>query len=122
MKSMMKDLGMKASFIHACTNNCLLYWKENEDKEECPQCGESRYAVTNLKGGRIRKEPLKVLRHFPLIPRLVRFFIVPWIAREFTWHDRATSSWDYQRHPSDSSQWRMFKNKWLDFAKERRNV
>ena len=92
MKRMMKDLGMKATFIHACVNNCVLYWKENEDKEECPQCGESRYAISRMKGGRTRKEPLKVLRHFPLIPRLVRLYSIEWISREMTWHDRATSS------------------------------
>ena len=33
MKRMMKDLGMKANFIHACVNNCVLYWNDNEDKE-----------------------------------------------------------------------------------------
>ncbi|KAM7503295.1 hypothetical protein LguiB_002199 [Lonicera macranthoides] len=122
MKSMMKDLRMKANFIHACVNNCVLYWKENEDKAECPQCGEGRYAISKKKGGRTCKEPLKVLRHFPLIPRLVRLYSIEWIAREMTWHDRATSSWDYQRHPSDSSQWRIVKEKWPDFAKEGRNV
>ena len=36
MKRMMTDLGMKANYIHACENNCILYWKENEDLEECP--------------------------------------------------------------------------------------
>ncbi|KAM7465230.1 hypothetical protein LguiB_012792 [Lonicera macranthoides] len=122
MQIMMKYLGMKATFIHACVKNCVLYWKENEEKEECPQCGERRYAISKKKGGRTRKEPLKVLRHFPLIPRLVRLYSVEWIAQEMTWHGRASSSWDYQRHPSDSSQWRIVKEKWPDFVKEERNV
>lgn len=39
MKRMMKDLGMKENFIHACINNCILFWKDNEDNEQCPQCG-----------------------------------------------------------------------------------
>ena len=39
-----------------------------------------------------------------------------------TWHSRATSSWDFQRHPSDSSQWRNFKVKWKKISKEERNV
>lgn len=122
MKSMIKDLGMKTNFIHACINNCLLYWKDNKDKEQCPQCGASRYLVRTKKGGRVLKEPVKVLRHFPLIPRFVRFYTIPWIAHEMTWHDRSTSSWELMRHPSDSSKWRMFKNKWPEFSKERRNV
>ena len=49
MKSMMKDLGMKANFIHAFVNNCVLCWGCNEDKEQCPQCGELRYAVRTKK-------------------------------------------------------------------------
>ena len=57
MKSMMKDLGMKAKFIHACSNNCILYWKKNEDKDQCPQCGEPRYAINMRKGSRLYKEP-----------------------------------------------------------------
>ena len=83
-------------------NNCVLYWSYNEGKEQCPQCGEPRYAVRTNKGVRVCKEPLKVLRHFPLIPRLVRLYTIPWIAHEMTWHDRSVSSWDYLRHPSDS--------------------
>ena len=36
MKNMIKDLGMKATFIHACINNCVLFWKENADFENYP--------------------------------------------------------------------------------------
>lgn len=83
MKSKMKDLGMKAIFIYACVNNCILYWKDNEDKEECPQCGESRYTMTMRKRGSLRKEPKKILN---LIPRLFRLYTIPWIAGGITWH------------------------------------
>ena len=63
--------------------------------EECPQCGELRYAVTTRKEGRISKEPKMVLRYFPLIPRLVRLYTILCIVHEMIWHDRAPSSWDY---------------------------
>ena len=29
--------------IHACWNNCILYWKEYEDLDRCPMCNVSRY-------------------------------------------------------------------------------
>ncbi|XP_026411208.1 uncharacterized protein LOC113306494 [Papaver somniferum] len=35
MRSMLKDLGMKAKAIHACENHCILYYEENEDLIEC---------------------------------------------------------------------------------------
>lgn len=74
------------------------------------------------RGGGVCKEPVKVLRHFPLIPRLFRFYTIPWIGHEITWHARSDSSWDCMRHPSDSPQWGMFKSKLLEFSEERRNI
>ena len=29
--------------IHACKNDCILYWKEYANLEVCPKCGISRY-------------------------------------------------------------------------------
>lgn len=47
---------------------------------------------------------------------------MPWIAEDFTWHDRAEVSVEYMRHPIDSPQWQNMKLKWPEFAKESRNV
>ena len=122
MKQMLKDLGMKANCIHACENNCMLYWKLDENLMECRHCKKPRYKVTAGKGGKVSKEPNKVLRHFPLIPRLQRLYTIPWIAREMTWHARSESSWDYMRHPSDSGKWKVCKENYKEFATEERNV
>lgn len=123
MKAMLKDLGMKAECIDACENNCMLYWKTKADLTVCSQCQTPRYKVKEGKMGKKEtKEARKVLRHFPLIPRLKRLYTIPWIAREMTWHDRATPSWNYMRHPIDSLQWKTCKDDWPDFAKEGRNV
>lgn len=122
MKQMLKDLGMKANCIHACENNCMLYWKLDENLMECRHCNKPRYKVIAGKGGKVSKEPNKVLRHFPLIPRLQRLYTIPWIAREMTWHARSESSWDYMRHPSDSGQWKVCKENYKEFANEERNV
>ncbi|PIA40727.1 hypothetical protein AQUCO_02400060v1 [Aquilegia coerulea] len=104
MKAMLKDLGMKARCIHACVNNCILYFKKHENAEKCPQCTEERYDTKEGKAGKKQsKVPRKVLRHFPIIPRLKRLYSIPWIAEEMTWHDRAKPSQDYMRHPIDSA-------------------
>ncbi|XP_026409971.1 uncharacterized protein LOC113305078 [Papaver somniferum] len=99
MKSMLKDLGMKEKSIHMCENHCILYYKENEDLTSCPECLAPRYKVKVDKFGEelSSNEPSKVLRYFPLGPRLKRLYTVPWIARAMTWHDRAEVSTDYMR-------------------------
>ena len=40
--------------------------------QHCPTCGEARYKVNH---NRRKKIPHKVLRHFPLVPRLQRLFV-----------------------------------------------
>ncbi|XP_026395752.1 uncharacterized protein LOC113290358 [Papaver somniferum] len=124
MKSMLKDPGMKEKSIHMCENHCILYYKENEDLTSCPECLAPRYKVKVDKFGEelSSNEPSKVLRYFPLGPRLKRLYTVPWIARAMTWHDRAEVSSDYMRHPVDSSQWDLVKKKFPEFANEGRNV
>lgn len=67
-KKMIKDLGLHYNSIHACVNDCILYRGEHSILDSCPICGASRW-----KEGK-RKIPQKVLRHFPLIPRLLRMY------------------------------------------------
>ncbi|KAF9589464.1 hypothetical protein IFM89_024027 [Coptis chinensis] len=62
MKEMLKDLGMKATCIHACENNCILYWKKNKDLIECPEFQAPRFKVKEgSKGKKNSKEPNKAL-------------------------------------------------------------
>ena len=124
MKKMLKDLGMKVKCIHACINDCMLFWKENANIIVCPHCNTSRFKdKTNALGvKKMTNQPRKVLRHFPIIPRLTRLYTIPWIARKMQWHKHADPSWDFMRHPIDSTEWRSIKCKWPDFANEARNV
>ena len=65
MKEMLKDLGMKATCIHACENNCILYWKTKKDLTECPECQAPRYKVKGgLKEKRIPRSLTKYLDIF----------------------------------------------------------
>ena len=52
--------------IHACVNDCTLFRNEHAGLDACPKCGEPRYKE-GMQGTTI---PYKVLRHFPLIPRI----------------------------------------------------
>ncbi|KAL4554291.1 hypothetical protein LXL04_039587 [Taraxacum kok-saghyz] len=57
-KKYLQTLGLGYESIHACKNNCALFWKENSELQSCPCCGASRWVVdtTNKK-----KIPVKVL-------------------------------------------------------------
>jgi hypothetical protein len=46
VKKLIKDLGLGYQKIHACQNDCLLFWKEHEGKDRCPQCDAPRYKET----------------------------------------------------------------------------
>ncbi|KAF6163742.1 hypothetical protein GIB67_023776, partial [Kingdonia uniflora] len=73
------QVGLDYEEIDACPNDCILYWKENALQIECPTCGTSMNKEKT-------KFAAKVLRYFPLTPRLQRMYSVPWVAKVMTWH------------------------------------
>ncbi|KAI5435930.1 hypothetical protein KIW84_022381 [Lathyrus oleraceus] len=42
-KAMISDLGLDYKKIHACPNDCMLYWKERENDNSCNICKASRW-------------------------------------------------------------------------------
>ena len=61
-----QELGQGYESIHVCKNNCVLFWGDREELQACLKCKESRWEDVDGSGW----VPHKVLRHFPLIPRL----------------------------------------------------
>ncbi|CAN0899524.1 hypothetical protein LINGRAHAP2_LOCUS20324 [Linum grandiflorum] len=82
-KSMLRNLGLGCITIHACRYDCALYWRENELLQACPVCKTSRWELDDGKG---KKIPWKILRYFPLAPRLRRLFMSSKTATEMRWH------------------------------------
>ncbi|XP_065861009.1 uncharacterized protein [Euphorbia lathyris] len=74
-RKMITDLGFAYEKIEACENDCMLFWKENVNLEKCSICDTKRN----------RASP-KVLRHFPLQPRLQRLFMSSKTASDMRWH------------------------------------
>ena len=69
MKTMLMKMGLEHRAIHCCSSGHILYeGPEKEELLECPHCGESRYVLGST------SIPQKVLRYFPVIPRLQRLF------------------------------------------------
>lgn len=78
------DLGYQK--IHACVNDCCLFRKKNKNLERCPHCDSSRWLM-DARTQRIKQGvPAKVLRYFPIIPRLKRMFNTYEVAKNLMWH------------------------------------
>src|SRR6266511_1029648 len=91
-KKVLCPLGLEVEKIHACRNDCILYWKEFANLHSCPVCGVSRYkGKIGPDGVEERVEvtkgtPAKVAWYLPIIPRLKRLFANPKEAKMFRWH------------------------------------
>ena len=81
---------------------------------ECPKCHASRYRE-DLQGDKI---PQKVLRHFPLIPRIKHMFRCKGIADLMSWHALNRSTDGKMRVPSDSPAWKHVEEKWPEFKED----
>jgi hypothetical protein len=42
-KKLLAGLGMLYHKIHVCENNCMLFWKNNENLKYCSFCKKCRY-------------------------------------------------------------------------------
>ncbi|KAD4586292.1 hypothetical protein E3N88_23893 [Mikania micrantha] len=56
-KKKLRKIGLGYQSIHACHNDCVLFWKENALMQNCPISNESRWVDKNTKG---KKVPQKV--------------------------------------------------------------
>ncbi|KAF5459614.1 hypothetical protein F2P56_019550 [Juglans regia] len=119
-RSLERGLDFKYHKIHACPNDCILFWKEYANLNECPICKASRW-MPNTHGSRVI--PQKVLRHFPLKPRLQRLFMTERIACDMRWHkEQRVPDETSIRHPADSQSWKTFDQAHCRFARDARNV
>ena len=98
-KCMLMKLGLSYNSIHAYKGGCCLFRKDLADAAECPTCHKSRY-VDNSK-----TIPTKVLRHFPLIPRLRRMYSCTRLAELMNWHVGGKSEDKVMRSVVDSKAW-----------------
>ena len=68
-KKIVRDLGLGYEEIHACSNDCVLFWKENVNLEVCPCCKESRWKTNepsvignNASSSKGKKKAAKIRR------------------------------------------------------------
>ncbi|XP_010681270.2 uncharacterized protein LOC104896251 [Beta vulgaris subsp. vulgaris] len=113
-KNIVRNLGLDYKKIHACPNDCILYRKELEGDNICPKCETSRWKSDKI--------PAKVLRYFPLKPRLQRLYMCSKTAELMIWHDKKRTQDEYIRHLADGQSWKDFDSSHRTFAIDPRNV
>ncbi|XP_077239829.1 uncharacterized protein LOC143880743 [Tasmannia lanceolata] len=129
-KKIIRDLGLHYDKIDACPNDCMVYWKVDAKESVCRICGASRWKTDALHPDDARtqtskmgpKIPAKILRHFPLKPRLQRLYMSNKTASFMAWHDDRRTKDGIFRHPADSPAWHELDNKYPEFSSEPRNV
>ena len=118
MQIEISKLGTGYENIHTCVNGCVLFCKNIASETECPKCKEGRYKP----GLKSNSAPRKVLRHFPLIPWLLRMYRCRDIAELMQWHAQNKSTYGKQRFVADSKMSMEFDNRWPDFSQDPRNM
>ena len=120
-KKKLKRLGLKFEKIHACHNECMLFYKESSNLHECTKCGESRY-VQNVSGSTSRRVPRKVLHYLPIIPRLQRLFMSRKTVEYMSWWKFNPAPMGSMTHPSHGQAWKHVDDTYPEFAADPRNV
>ena len=103
-----------------CKNDCIIYWGENEHQVICPTCDEPRWITQNVNG---RNVPHKILRYFPIKPRLQRLFLNKDVAEGMRWHkEKRVEEDNILRHPADGLAWKEFDKLHSSFQSDPRSV
>ena len=95
-----RKLGLDYNIIHACPDGCVLYEGDHALLDTCPQCSKSRWVEDS------NSIPAKVIRHFPLIPRLKRMWRSPELATMLTGYTKHVSDDGIMRSVVDSPAWK----------------
>ena len=104
--------------IHACKIGCVLFEGDaNKYLTKCPICHANRFKACGKS-----QVPVSVLRHFPLIPRLVRWFKSPRIAQMLRWAHLNKSTDGKMHGVHDSPAWRAIDTNFPSFGRGFRNI
>ncbi|KAG7542393.1 Transposase-associated domain [Arabidopsis thaliana x Arabidopsis arenosa] len=128
MKKIIRKLGFNYENIHVCPNDCMLFWGDDASRETCKVCESSRWKTSTVvdetldKKKKKKQQAAKVLRYFPLKPRLQRFFMSSKTAKYMRWHADSENKDGKLRHPRDGKAWKSFDGQFPEFASDPRNV
>ncbi|XP_026410665.1 uncharacterized protein LOC113305888 [Papaver somniferum] len=120
-KKILKAMGSRYTKIHACINNCILYWNECKDEKVCPTCKAPRWKVD--RDGKVYENvPAKVLWYLDSIPRFQRLFQLKPTTEDLIWHHTTRNKDDVLRHPADSHAWTKIDKNFPEIKGDPRNL
>ena len=115
-------------------NDCVLFRGKFADMDTCPTCGESRWKKDDTadcddgdpseSGGAKKKKrtACKILRYFPLTPRLQRLYMSEETSSLMRWHKKERIRDGKVRHPADSLAWQHVNAKYEEFDSDPHNI
>ncbi|XP_075507349.1 uncharacterized protein LOC142544170 [Primulina tabacum] len=117
-KKLIKGLGLPVEKIDCCRNNCMIYWRDDFDLQQCRFCGHPRYKPSLRRTVKKKKVPWNRMYYFPLTSRFQRLHASVETAKHMRWHSEHVQDGDAMCHPSDSPAWKNFDTTHPDFALE----
>ncbi|KAM0970837.1 hypothetical protein ACFX15_018262 [Malus domestica] len=123
-KGLLKNFMLPHQKIHACENDCMLYWKHNSGLNVCHTCGVSKYTteVDDTAQNSKKRIPRKVLTYFPITPRLQRLYMSRHTSEDMCRLGLSRPEDGFLRHPADSFAWKQLDMKFPTFGGKIRNV
>ena len=117
LSSIMKDIGMHYEAMHACPDEHVIFYNQDEFEIECPEFHINRYRTDQV----MKNVPCKVLRYILIIPHLKILLRCKKIAQFKDYHAWNRSQDDLIRMPTDGSAFRDIEEKWPHFKEEPHN-
>ncbi|KAG8380337.1 hypothetical protein BUALT_Bualt06G0005100 [Buddleja alternifolia] len=118
-KKVVVPLGLGIQKIDACENDCMLYWKDDKELQECKVCHHPRFKSRKRRGNKKPKNvPFKQLSYLLLTPRLQRLYTSQATAEHMRWHKENPGEEGKLCHPRDGEASKHFDHTHPSFAAE----
>ncbi|XP_056864315.1 uncharacterized protein LOC130511377 [Raphanus sativus] len=105
VQKLVAGVGLSYQVIDVCSDNCMIYWRADDQRTTCKFCGKPRYKDTS---GRV-PVPYKRMWYLPLTERLQRLYLSERTAQRMRWHAEHSTDGEI-RHPSDAKAWKHFQS------------
>ena len=99
IRMMIKQFDVGYEKIDACANDYVLFWKDKAELSRCAECNAIDEKEMKLASG--KPIPVRILHHFPLIPRGKILYMSYKIALLMRWHTDGRIKDGKLRHPAD---------------------
>ncbi|XP_020878682.1 uncharacterized protein LOC110227712 isoform X2 [Arabidopsis lyrata subsp. lyrata] len=104
IQKLVSSLGLPSEMIDVCIDNYMIFWKNDDQLQECRFCGKPRYKPST---GRT-KVPYHRMWYLPITDRLKRLYHSERTSASMRWHAEHSRIDGEVTHPSDAKAWQHF--------------